>query len=163
MKLNHTEEEIRALADGATRGPLRLARYEEFDNNGVTAAEHVAENLSHGSGPVWGVMAPEHPLTVGGWDARPEHAVVTCITGNGPTSERNAAFYAAAPTIAADALAMHAEIARLRAEVASLRVTLGGRPAPDETMYRCERCRDSGCIASVDGEAMECPFCEDSP
>ena len=52
--------------------------------------ETFRENLSHGSGPVWLVIAPEHPDTVGGWGDRPEHAAITCLTGNGPLGEANA-------------------------------------------------------------------------
>ena len=35
-------------------------------------------------------------------------------------------------------------------------------PRPDEPRPACERCNDSRVIASVDGEAMECPHCEDA-
>lgn len=86
--------EIRARCEAATPGPLQLGTY--GDNDPV---EKFAENISHGSGPVWIVWAPEHPLTVLGDDPlRPVHAVTMCLTGNGPTSEANAAFIAHAPT-----------------------------------------------------------------
>ena len=70
------------------------------------------ENLSHGSGDVYGVMAPEHPGTVDGWAERPEHAVMVCLTGNGPTSRANAEFFAHA---AEDVGALLAEVRRLNA------------------------------------------------
>ena len=78
-----------------TPGPLRLALY------GVDADpfEQIRELLSHGSGPVWAVTAPEHPNAVGGWEDRPAHAVTTAITGNGPASKANATLYAAAPEL----------------------------------------------------------------
>ena len=60
----------------------------------------------------WVVWAPEHPDTVIGSDSqRPDHAIVSAITGNGPTSEANAGLYASTPT---DLAACIAEIKRLR-------------------------------------------------
>lgn len=99
---------IESRLNAATPAPLRLGMYDP-DKDPV---EMFRENLSHGSGPVWLVTAPEHPGTIGGWDDRPAHAVTTCITGNGPTSEANAVFYANAP----------ADIRDLIAEVRALRL-----------------------------------------
>jgi hypothetical protein len=61
--------------------------------------EMFRNHISHGSGLIWSVWAPNHPKTVG-CHPRPVHAVTTCITGNGPTSEANARLYAAAPAFA---------------------------------------------------------------
>ena len=99
---------IEARLNAATPGPLRLGMYDP-DKDPV---ELFRENLSHGSGPVWLVIAPEHPDTVGGWEDRPEHAAITCLTGNGPLGEANAVFYANAP----------ADIRDLIAEVRALRL-----------------------------------------
>jgi hypothetical protein len=77
-----------------TKGPLRIGVIEE------NADKWISENLSYGSGDVWLVFAPDHPLHVTGADPqRPEHVVTTAITGNGPTSEANAYLYAAAPQL----------------------------------------------------------------
>jgi len=84
---------IKARLKAATKGPLRLAH----DPEGADSAELFAGLLSHGSGLVWHVMAPEHPKTIGGWEDEPEHAVIVCTTGNGPTSKANAELYAHAP------------------------------------------------------------------
>ena len=55
--------------------------------------EHFRANLALGSGDVWAVWLPEHPKTMGE-HPRPDHAVLVCITGNGPASEANARFIA---------------------------------------------------------------------
>jgi len=52
----------------------------------------VAVLVSPGYGAGWS--------TWGDSDPRPVHAVTTCITGNGPTSEANTKLYAAAPALA---------------------------------------------------------------
>jgi hypothetical protein len=84
-------EEIRKRADKATPGPWETAIYDKAKE----PIEWLRECLSHGSGPVHLTWCPEHPLTQGLYP-RPEHAVVPAITGNGPTSEANAVFVAAA-------------------------------------------------------------------
>lgn len=50
------------------------------------------EHLSFGSGAIYCVWCPEHPKTIDDKTGEPEHAVLFCITGNGPTSEVNAEF-----------------------------------------------------------------------
>jgi hypothetical protein len=62
--------------------------------------EFTRDSLSHGSGPVWMVWAPQHPKTRG-VHPNPEHAVITATTGNGPASEANARLYASAPDLLA--------------------------------------------------------------
>jgi len=79
-----------------TPGPLKLAVWDEMAKDPV---EMFRNHISHGSGLIWSVWAPNHPKTVG-CHPRPVHAVTTCITGNGPTSEANATLYAAAPALA---------------------------------------------------------------
>jgi hypothetical protein len=79
-----------------TPGPLDLAVWDEMAKDPV---EMFRNHISHGSGLIWSVWAPNHPKTVG-CHPRPVHAVTTCITGNGPTSEANARLYAAAPALA---------------------------------------------------------------
>lgn len=71
-----------------TPGPLELAI---MDPN-KDPVEFTRDSLSHGSGPVWMVWAPQHPKTRGTYPA-PEHAVITATTGNGPASEANARLY----------------------------------------------------------------------
>ena len=99
---------IESRLNAATPGPRRLGNYDP-DKDPV---ELFRENLSHGSGPVWLVYAPEHPDTVGGYEERPGHVATVCLTGNGPTSEANAEFIANAP---ADIRALIADLRRLRA------------------------------------------------
>ena len=96
MKLNHTEEEIRALVDGATPGPW------------CRGSSVIGSLCVYGGGH-------------GGNAGRYLIAQVDDIGGTGAADTR---FIAAAPTIAADALAMHAEIARLRAENERIRARL---------------------------------------
>lgn len=75
-----------------TPGPLGVAIW----NDGRTdPVEQFRQYLGFGGGRIWGVWAPEHPLTVGS-HPNPEHAVMTCVTGNGPAAESNAYLYAAA-------------------------------------------------------------------
>ncbi len=93
---NFNRETVRALLDAASDPPARLAQMDPEQD----PAEHFAGCLSHGSGPVWGVLLPEHDESVGGWEDRPEHGVIACWTGNGPRSEANARLYAAAPLLA---------------------------------------------------------------
>ena len=100
-----TAEDARRMLDAATQGRMRLAIMDPERD----PVEHFRESLSHGSGDVWGVMAVDHPRTIGGMDDRPEHGVMTCWTGNGPTSEANAELYVAAPGIARALIAMTEE------------------------------------------------------
>lgn len=68
-------------------GPYQWAIVKE----GPRQAEFVMNLLAAGSGDVHAVWLPEHPLTEPGADAtKPEHAVLFCITGNGPNSLNNA-------------------------------------------------------------------------
>lgn len=106
---------IEARHKAATPGPLRLA-IADPDRDPV---ELFRENLSHGSGEVWAVMAPEHPDTVGGWEERPVHAAIVAWTGNGPTSKANAEFIAHA----------HDDVGALLAEVRRLQGILNMVPA----------------------------------
>lgn len=103
-----TKEELQAIqerAEKATPGPWEWARFDDSKE----PIEWLREMLSYGSGPVHGAWAPGHPLTRG-THPRPEHAVMPAITGNGPTSEANAKFIAAART---DVLALLEHIAAL--------------------------------------------------
>lgn len=79
-----------------TPGPWAVAVWDTAKD----PVEQFREHLSHGSGPIWGVWCPEHPLTKG-HHPNPEHAVMACLTGNGPTSEANARLIAAAPELLA--------------------------------------------------------------
>lgn len=60
--------------------------------------EQFREMLAHGTGPIWAVWCPEHPLSRG-QHPRPEHAVLSATVGNGPASEANAHLIAAAPEL----------------------------------------------------------------
>ena len=88
--------ELRKLAEAATPGRLRWAITEKD-----THAEQAAwfeEHLSHtDSTTVHSVGVMDHPNTVVGDDEeRPKHLVCMATTGNGPNSEANARFIAAA-------------------------------------------------------------------
>jgi hypothetical protein len=87
-------QQIEARLAAATPGPLELGIVDHEREPG----EWFRENLSYGTdSDVWVVWCPKHPLTVGE-APKPEHAVLTAITGNGPQSEANAELYANAPS-----------------------------------------------------------------
>jgi hypothetical protein len=68
-------------------GPYQWAIIQQ----GPKQAEYVLQNLAAGSGDVHAVWLPNHPVTkVGADPTNPEHAVLFCITGNGPNSLNNA-------------------------------------------------------------------------
>jgi|GEM_PF-5600584 len=125
---NITPEEVRALREAASPGPLRLAQMD----SALDPTELFRGYLERGSGPVWGVLVPEHPDTIDGWADRPQHGAVSCWTGNGPTSEANARLYLRAPDIADAYLTEHA-----RAEAAETAIG-----AAIDTI--CGDARDSG-------------------
>lgn len=106
---------IEARLRSATPAPLRIGIYDPERD----PVELFRENLSHGSGDVWLVGAPEHPDTVGGWEDRPGHMATVAITGNGPTSRANAEFFQHAAE----------DVAALLSEVRHLRSVLGQIPA----------------------------------
>jgi len=84
---------IEARLKAATPGPLDLGIVDPE----VEPGEWFRDHLSYGpDANIWCVWCPKHPLTRGE-APRPEHAVLTAVTGNGPTSEANAEFYAHAP------------------------------------------------------------------
>lgn len=87
-----------------TPGPWEVAVWDEAKD----PVEQFREQISYGSGPIWGVWCPEHPLTRGK-HPNPEHAVMPALTGNGPASEANAYLVSAAPDLLA-ALKMLAHV-----------------------------------------------------
>lgn len=105
-----------------TPGPWEVAVWDSAKD----PVEQFREHVSHGSGPVWGVWCPEHPLTKGEHPT-PEHAVMAALTGNGPTSESNAYLVAAAPD--------------LFAAVEGLLENHSGRGAPDRRIAAREAAR----------------------
>ena len=84
--------EIEARASKATQAPLEVGIFDpELD-----PIDLVRRHLSYGAGAIYNVWAPEHRDTRIGTDrSRPEHVAIAAITGNGPTSEANAEFFAA--------------------------------------------------------------------
>jgi len=111
-----TNDEIRARLEAATPGPLRLAIMDPEKSY----TEVFEGFLSKGSGNVWGVLVPDHPNTIDGWSDRPAHGVVTCWTGNGPTSEANALLYLNAPEDLTRLLAENEQQAQRIAELETL-------------------------------------------
>ena len=115
-------------AEKATPGPW------ETSVSGTSTVEEAAEHtrklvLAGSGGAIYGVWCPEHPATIIGDDrTRPVHAVQSCTTGNGPNSEANSEFIAAARTdvpALCDALdESRAEAAQLRQEREMLRTVL---------------------------------------
>lgn len=93
-----TTEAVQALLDASTPGRMRIAVMDPTKD----PVEVFRECMSYGAGDIWGVLAVDHPETVGGLDDRPEHGAVTCWTGNGPASVANAQLYIAARDIAED-------------------------------------------------------------
>ena len=79
----------KALFDAASDGPAAWAIFDAEQD----PVEQFREYLSFGSGDVSAVWLPEHPRTAGE-HPRPDHAVLACVTGNGPASEANAKFFA---------------------------------------------------------------------
>lgn len=78
----------------ATPGPLDVGVMDPERGAGEWFLAMLAGSDSKVVNMVW---APQHPNTRGSYP-RPEHAIITAVTGNGPQSEANADFYAAAPT-----------------------------------------------------------------
>lgn len=77
------EAEINAISPG----PYEWAVIQE----GPDQYEWVKKNLDFGSGEIHMVWLPKHGLSAIGEDpTKPEHAVVFCMTGNGPKSKDNA-------------------------------------------------------------------------
>lgn len=77
-----------------TPGPWAVARWDEA----MDPVEQFRSHISYGSGPIWGVWCPQHPLTKGD-HPNPEHAVMAALTGNGPASEVNARLIAESPDL----------------------------------------------------------------
>ncbi len=98
---------LQGCARKATGGRHRWAVTEKATREELIA-DH-AENLSHSdSNAVHSVGAMDHPGTVlGDEPERPQHLVITALTGNGPNSENNAKFYAAANPVAVLVLLAH--------------------------------------------------------
>ena len=86
-------EDIEARLAAATPPPMELGTVDPEMEPGEWFRQHLAYGIDD---TIWCVWCPTHPLTVGE-APRPEHAVLTAITGNGPTSEANAELYAHAP------------------------------------------------------------------
>jgi hypothetical protein len=83
------QAETAALREAVTdASPYREAQWSIIDPD-RDPVEAYREMLSHGSGNIHCVWLRDHPLSVGEFP-RPEHAVLLCITGNGPKSEANA-------------------------------------------------------------------------
>jgi hypothetical protein len=83
------QAETAALREALTdASPYREAQWSIIDPD-RDPVEAYREMLSHGSGNIHCVWLRDHPLSVGEFP-RPEHAVLLCITGNGPKSEANA-------------------------------------------------------------------------
>lgn len=99
----------RSLQGAATAGTMRLAIMDPEKD----PVEMFRDHLAPGSGEVWGVMAVDHPRTIGGHDDRPAYGVTTCWTGNGPCSRANAEYYVAAPAVYAAYLQATDEITTL--------------------------------------------------
>lgn len=91
-------DSIDARCKAATAGPWRETTTEKMTADEQASA--VAKHLSHGyRETVSGVWAVDHQDNVPGDDPdRPEHAVLACITGNGPDSPVNAELIAHART-----------------------------------------------------------------
>ncbi|MDP2275308.1 MAG: hypothetical protein Q8K32_31470 [Archangium sp.] len=79
-----------------TPGPWEVAVLDAA----LDPVEQFREMLSFGTGPIWAVWVPQHPMTRGG-HPRPEHAVLASIVGNGPASKANADLIAASPDLLA--------------------------------------------------------------
>lgn len=88
--------ELRRLAEEATPGRLRWGATDKQSHEEM--ADYIRDHFEgHASTRINWVLAMEHPGTVLGADEdRPEFAVCVAETGNGPNSENNARFIAAA-------------------------------------------------------------------
>ena len=119
--------EARERCRAATPGPWEWCVW----NPERDPVEMFREHLSHGSGRVHGSWAPNHEKSVGE-HPNPEHAVMPCLTGNGPDSEANAVFISHARD----------DLPRSLDEIARLRAALGQRPEgvdERETVWSLER------------------------
>jgi len=85
--------EIKIRASLATPAPLAVGIYDpeldpvELFRQNLDAAVDQTES-------VWVVWCPKHPDSNPDPEGHPTHAVLAAITGNGPTSEANAEFFA---------------------------------------------------------------------
>lgn len=128
------EEAMERLCAQATPGPWWLGRTAQGDESGVM--ENLLEAYRKGEeGSLWLTCVPapgvEDAENVVGWSA--EDALYTAITGNGPNSEVNALFIAAAREFVPAAIQ---RLRGLRAQLGSLNAELG-LLKKEEDAYRC--------------------------
>lgn len=89
MKLEDLLAEVRELDEKATKGPMEIGIVDRT----LDPVEWFRRHLEFGSVDIWAINCPKHPKAVGP-DAKPDHAVLSAITGNGPDSEVNAIYFA---------------------------------------------------------------------
>jgi hypothetical protein len=103
-------DKLEALTLAASPGGV-LAKFDSTDQ--ADQIRQFTENLTHGSGEVWGVVVPINGKAID------DECAYSAITGNGPTSEANAKFYSVARE---NTLTL---IAQVRALTAELRIERG--------------------------------------
>lgn len=86
--------DVRVAAKEAIDGPAEIGVMETNATDYDREVDLYRKQLAAGEGLVWAVRLPEHARSAGKHPT-PDHAVLACITGNGPTSEANARFIAA--------------------------------------------------------------------
>jgi len=106
---------IERLDKAATKGPVKIGIVDRT----LDPVEWFREHLSYGQGDIWCCHLPEHPKAIGP-DDKPDHAILSAITGNGPDSEANAEFFAHARL----ALPAAARLLRIYQQSAASRMTL---------------------------------------
>jgi len=140
-----TTDNLLDLAMAATPGPYRRTISHEGTPSLDETLAWMREYLSHGETfVVRGVMSTSHPLTVLGDDPdRPEHGVLVAVTGNGPNSAANSAFFAACTP---EAIVQLVQAAKTEPETAVIQAALAYARAE-------QACH----VAHLKGRAGQCP------
>lgn len=139
--------EIQIRTAMATPAPLEVGIVDPELDPVQWFKEHL-ELADNPTGDVWVVWCPKHPKSERDPEGRPTHAVLAAITGNGPTSEHNAEFFAHArddvPWLIDQVKQLQAETERLRDLVKGL-WTLGRFYVlhPASNTVECEFCKRS--------------------
>lgn len=133
-------EEWKGICEAATKGPCEVGIFDPDDD----PVERIREHLSYGSGKVFCVWLPQHPKSMPDPEGRPTHAVLACITGNGPDSEKNAEFYATASTALPLLLKEVEEMRGMCREAAEKIADLSGN---DDGELCCEESYTGGCVS----------------
>lgn len=120
----HDLARLRALCEAATPAPWVPAQFPE--SAGPAARHYFEELLSYGSGEVFGAVVPIDGVPLS------ESALWTVITGNGPTSEANAALAIAARAALPDLLDAAERLLAIDGALETVRLDIEEKAYADE-------------------------------